>query len=119
MCNLFNEASVHSPDWKMIGNRLGVQLEGKVTAPDFFKEWRGHKNKASWVELAEALEKISQYKHAATNVYQKQGTIVWGIHYSFPHNELNPNLYSYYSFRHVSRKPYRRIGSIMTGGHSI
>ena len=94
MCNLFCEAGVDSPDWKAIGNKLGVQLEGQVTATDFFDELRAHKNKASWVTLAEALEKISEYQHAATNVYEKQGIIVWQIDYSFPHNELNPNSYS-------------------------
>ena len=74
--NLFTEAGIHSPDWEEIGNQLGLQLKRRISAADFYSEWSAHDPKASWVKLAEALDKIKDYKHAARDVKEKQGVFV-------------------------------------------
>lgn len=76
MHNLFTEVGIHSPDWEEIGNQLGLQLKRQFLAAGFYSEWFTHDPKASWVRLAEALEKIPDYKHAAENVREKQGVFV-------------------------------------------
>lgn len=71
---LLTEAEIHSPDWETIGTKIGLKL--KISAADFFDAWSAHDSKASWVKLANALEKIPEYKHASSKVQEKQGTYV-------------------------------------------
>ena len=71
---LLTEAKIHSPDWETIGTKIGLKL--KISAADFFDAWSAHDSKASWVKLANALEKIPEYKHASSKVQEKQGTYV-------------------------------------------
>ena len=70
---LLTNTGIPSPDWEEIGNQLGLQLEGHISAADFFDEWRAHDPKISWMKLAKALEKIPCYQHASSNVCEKQG----------------------------------------------
>ena len=77
MKKLLTDGGIHSPDWEEIGNQLGLQLEGHISAADFFDEWCAHDHKFSWMKLAKALEKIPDYQHASSNVREKQGMFVW------------------------------------------
>ena len=81
MHHLLTETGIRSPNWEMIGNQLGWQLEGQLLAADFFDEWRANDHKASWVKLATALAKIQEYQHAKSIVLEKQGMFVWWTSY--------------------------------------
>ena len=69
----FSEADIQSPDWKKIGEKLGIKLKGHITAHILFEGWKIHKSKISWKTLAEALEKIERYQSAAKKARQKKG----------------------------------------------
>ena len=78
MCQVFNEAHIRTPNWEIIGNQLGLQVEGEISAADFLNGWYTQDCKPSWTKLAGALEKIQQteYKQIAKNVREKQGILV-------------------------------------------
>lgn len=76
MRKLLTDTGIHSPDWEEIGNQLGLQLEGHISAADFFDEWCAHDCKLSWMKLAKALEKIPDYQRASNNIREKQGMFV-------------------------------------------
>ena len=73
---LFVMSGNDSPDWKRIGERLGLHLQPKITADDFYKGWLAHDFHASWIKLATALKQIQEYKHAARSICEKQGNLV-------------------------------------------
>ena len=77
MQNLLTETRIRSPNWEKIGSQLGLQLEGHLSAADFFDEWRANDREASWVKLATALAKIQEYQHAESIVLEKEGIFVW------------------------------------------
>ena len=73
LCELLTEAGVHSPDWKRIGQQLGLQIKGQISAADVFEAWYAKDFHASWIKLADAIDKVEEYKHGAQNVCEKQG----------------------------------------------
>ena len=76
MKNLLTETGIRSPNWEKIGSQLGWQLEGQLSAADFFEEWHANDHEASWVKLAKALAKIQEYQHAESIVLEKKGMFV-------------------------------------------
>ena len=80
LCELLTEPGVHAPDWEHIGIQLGLHIKGQISADDFFVAWCRKDSHASWIQLANAVEKVEEYKHAAQTVREKQGTVlVWSI----------------------------------------
>ena len=73
MRKLLTETGIRSIDWENIGKQLGFQLEGQLSAANFFDEWRANDREVSWTKLGNALQKIPDYQHAARNVHEKQG----------------------------------------------
>lgn len=69
MVSVFSEAGVDVPEnWREIGEQLGLHLRGKLSAAEFFKGWQDKdltNNKPSWKKLAQALEKMEDYRHVA------------------------------------------------------
>ena len=67
--------SVHVPeDWREIGEQLGLNLKGKLSAANFFKGWNEHtidSKKPSWERLAATLESMGGYWHAARSAREK------------------------------------------------
>ena len=79
LCELLT--GVHAPDWERIGEQLGLHIKGQISAADFFDAWRQKDSHASWIKLADAVEKVEEYKHVAQTVREKEGTVlVWGMH---------------------------------------
>ena len=75
MVATFLEAGVEVPEnWREIGVQLGLQLIGKLSAAEFFKGWRekSFTNKPSWVNLADALQGMEGYQHAAILAMMKE-----------------------------------------------
>ena len=79
MVATFSEVGVKAPEnWREIGEQLGLDLRGKLSAAEFFKGWQEKNlpnNKPSWKKLAQALEKINGYRDvavAARNKARKQ-----------------------------------------------
>lgn len=75
MVATFSKACVEVPEnWREIGLQLGLNLKGKLSAADFFKGWRENSsaNKPSWVNLADALQKMEGYQHAASLAMKKE-----------------------------------------------
>ena len=75
---VLRESTIEFPDWKQIGEKLGVQLRGHITANILIEEWQVHERKMSWERLAKALEKIggNEYELAAIRARQKRGMSV-------------------------------------------
>ena len=70
-----NEAGITSPDWKSIGEELGLQLRGHITASIFFEGWQAHESEMSWERLAQAFEKIEGYGKVAKKAREKTGIL--------------------------------------------
>ena len=77
MHKLLTETGIRSPNWEKIGSQLGWQLEGQLSAADFFDEWCANDRETSWVKLAIALANIQEYQHAESIVLEKEGIFVW------------------------------------------
>ena len=69
MVSAFSEAGMDVPEnWREIGEHLGLNLRGKLSAAEFFKGWQDKDltdNKPSWKKLAQALEKMEGYQRVA------------------------------------------------------
>ena len=75
MVTTFMEAGVQMPEnWREIGVKLGLNLRGKLSAAEFFKGWKESSlaNKPSWVNLADALQKMDRYQHTAMLAMKKE-----------------------------------------------
>ena len=70
-----SEADIKSPDWKRIGEELGLQLRGRITASIFFEGWQAHESEMSWERLAQAFEKIEGYEKVAKKAREKTGIL--------------------------------------------
>ena len=67
-----SEAGIQLPNWKIIGEKLGVQLKGHITASTLLKEWKMQKSGISWEKLAKAID-IEGYQSAVIKAKQKKG----------------------------------------------
>ena len=76
ICEVFTEAGILTPNWEKIGNQLGLQLEGQVSAAMFLRGWYSQDCKPSWIKLAKALKDMEEYKHVAKDVEKKQGILI-------------------------------------------
>ena len=70
-----NGAGITSPDWKRIGEQLGLQLRGNITTSIFFEGWQAHESETSWERLAQALERIDGYGKVAKKAREKTGIL--------------------------------------------
>ena len=70
-----NEAGIKSPDWKKIGEQLGLQLRGHITKSIFFEGWQAHESEMSWERLGQALERIEGYGKVAKKAKEKTGIL--------------------------------------------
>ena len=73
---VLNEAGIKSPEWKRIGEELGLQLKGHITTSIFFEGWRAHESEMSWERLAQAFEKIEGYGKVAKKAREKSGILI-------------------------------------------
>ena len=67
---MLHNCKIQKPDWEKIGNILG--LKAYIDSTAFFVKWRNHAL-PSWENLALALKKIKQYKHAETACQARAG----------------------------------------------
>ena len=72
---VLSEAGIEAPDWKRIGEQLGLQLRGHITASTFFKGWQAHQSERSWKRLAQALGRIEGYEKVAKKAKEKTGML--------------------------------------------
>ena len=76
MRQVLSEAAIEAPDWKRIGEELGLQLRGHITASTFFEGWQAHESEMSWERLTQALERIEGYEKVAKKAKEKTGICV-------------------------------------------
>ena len=75
MMATFSDAGVQVPkSWREIGVQLGLNnLEGHLSAPEFFEGWNKDrsKKKPSWEQLARILQHMDGYWDAGSKAMEK------------------------------------------------
>lgn len=71
-----SQVGIKSPDWRKIGEELGLQLRGQITAHIFFEGWAVHESDMSWEIVSQALGRISGYESAAKKARERTGNIL-------------------------------------------
>ena len=72
MCTALREAGIQTSDW---AKHLQVEIQLQISPGEFFEGWHTYAeaSQPSWVNLAEAMQKISNYKQAAEKIRMIEG----------------------------------------------
>ena len=75
MCTALREAGIQTSEWV---KHLRVKIQLQISPSEFFEGWCTYAEVShpSWVNLAEAMQKISNYKQAAEKVRMIEGIMI-------------------------------------------